>query len=302
MYATGDLMIDYYICYLGTECPIYIPPPVSITQTNCTSNPDGDITEPFNSTGDLTPTFALDLSASGTCGISNINGSFTDGTTGTQSIVTLPFERAISCGSGQYVYFNCTNGDQTSAYQKSEVWACDAEAAGGNTVDVWQDVEIVSYTNLLLRWNRSVCAANYYTEEKSFDIPALPGWTLTSGVDPLVVAGQSSNCSHYSNVTFRNMYDEIIEVPAVDFGGGNVTNPYKTGNLIDPPSAFLKDGQADCSWNTTITEDLNMSFPLVLSGPGVFTIDGGSLTTDDYYNSDGQCIAYITNGGTLNIE
>jgi len=289
--------IDNLLVIQGhVNCTPEVSVPPTIVTTNCTSNPDGDITEPYNSTGDITPTFEITLDISSTCGISNTNDSFTDGTTGTTSIVTLPFDKTISCGSGQYVYFNCT-ANELSTYNKSEVWACDATASGGDTLVVKQSAQIVNFTNTELVHNRTISLCNFHTISKSCDIPALAGWDLIAGTDPLNVAPQSCNTSIYQNVTFRPMYDDIINLAPVTLCG-NVSNSVNIPNLIDPPHAFAKDGIVDCSWNTTIDVDMDINYTLQLFNPGTFTVNA-KLTIDNFEKIDTLCKVKIYDGGEI---
>ena len=142
-----------------------VAPPV-ISNINCTSNPDGDTTEPYNSSGDLTPTWAVDTDLNADGGISNINGSFTACTTtgATSHICTLPFDKAISCGDNQKVYVNFTSEAGLSTYDEWDVWACDAAPAGGDTQELIQYIQVDSYTDTNITYNRTFVAINFYTE------------------------------------------------------------------------------------------------------------------------------------------
>lgn len=167
--------------------------------------------------------------------------------------------------------------------------------------EAWQDIMLYNYNNTHLSWNRSICVANFYDIEKSYDIPSLSGWTLQNGADPLVISSYNKNCTTYINVTTRPMYDEMITISSVTLGNEITTNTYSIGNLIDPPHAFSKDGMADCSFNTTINSEMDINHTIKFFNTGTFNVNS-RLLVDGIEKNDTLCKVAINSGGRIEIN
>ncbi len=248
--------------------------PPELSNINLTSNPNGSLTEPYNSTGDLTPTFTFDTNEGATATISNANNTFESCSTtgGTSHICTLPFNNTLVCGT-DYVYVNVTDTSDNSRYDEWQVWACNAVGASGDSFEVKQYIAVDWFNNTHIRYNKTILAINYYSTYQEFDIPTMAGWTKITGDDPMKVAEQASNTTVYQNTSLRGITaDDWYNQSAVTINGSN-TNRLDMILPIDPPHAFMKDGIADCSLNPSIDQDTVLAYTLKFINAGYFYIN-----------------------------
>lgn len=277
--------------------------PPLITSINATSNPNGDTTDPFNVTGDLTPTFQLSTSGSPTtCGISNINGSYTAGTNIGANLwsVTLPFNSSLSCGSGQVVYFNCSNS-AGEIINKSNVWACDAGAPSVGTVNgyCFQSLNVSSYNGTAENRKLQVECFNPNPTVDFSSVTITPP-TGFGSASTIKVGKNISNSTSFTNLSQRGKYDYPLYTIAGSVITGNITmttNTIQTYHRVDPDFAFIKDNQVDCSRNTTLDYWLDINDTLFFYNTGKFTVKDTMLTADKIkMNGSRQCKLFLDNG------
>ena len=244
--GSGTYNIDamYYINNsVATEgrCPQEQPPetiPI-LSNINCTSFVNGslfgDVNEPYNTTGDLTPSFKFITDVNANCIISDVNTSYDDcQTTGNKNHeCTLQWNRSLVVGNDK-VYINCTGQAGLVGYDDWDVWTGDPTVV--SDPQLVQYIEVDNYTDTNITFNRTIFAIAYNNTEVSFDVPTLDGWTLKNGTDPILVQPTSTNYAVYQNVSQRGASDMFLDLAAV-----TTTEMVATSNKIrmivpvDPP-------------------------------------------------------------------
>lgn len=109
----------------GVTPPDTTPPVLS--NIDCTSNPDGDTTEPYNCTGDMTPTFEFNTDENANCDISDSNTANwidCDTTGATSHSCTISYKNMLKIQT-DFVYLNCTDSSGNSAYDELETFIGD---------------------------------------------------------------------------------------------------------------------------------------------------------------------------------
>ncbi len=277
-----------------------------ISNINLTSSEDGDTTETYNATGDLTPTFAFTTSEHTNASISDSNSSFLACETTGQfnHVCTLPYSRVWACAATNVFYVNVTDNMDTSVYDDWDVFSCNPVSAAGDSFEFQQCIAIDWFNNTHIRYNKTITGINYYADQKEFDISNDPtaGWTLVTGADPLVVAGQASNTAVYQNTSLRPLAkDSWFNQSAITINGTD-SNRLDMILPIDPPSAFAKDGVVDCAFNPVVDVETYVPFTLTFINDGLFYLNK-ELKAAGFAKNNTGCKVVIDNsvGGQLAI-